>query len=208
MGVGMGRTAESRLVRDGGRDERLRQLFVGNYRFLLAYALRRTPSRADAEDVVSAVFVVAWRRLDSLPEDTDEQRLWLYGVARRTLANHRRAVIRAARLSRRVQQQWSERLAADDAAQEDASDVDTALRALERLAESDRELVLLASWEQLSHAEIAQVVDTSVANVSVRLHRARRRLHCEFERLLQASPVAGHVDQRKATRNEEQESRG
>jgi len=57
---------------------------------LLGYALRRTDNTDDAADVLAETFLAAWRRLDEVPRG-DEARLWLYGTARRVLANHRRA---------------------------------------------------------------------------------------------------------------------
>ncbi|WP_433177123.1 RNA polymerase sigma factor [Actinoallomurus sp. CA-150999] len=60
-----------------------------NYRPLLGYALWRCHSPDDAADVVAETFAIAWRRADDLPPG-DETRLWLYGAARRVLANHRR----------------------------------------------------------------------------------------------------------------------
>ncbi len=60
---------------------------------LLGYALRRCDSPEDAADVVAETFTIAWRRAADMPAG-DEARLWLYGVARRVLANHRRGVVR------------------------------------------------------------------------------------------------------------------
>lgn len=173
-------------------EERFRALFAGNYCHLLAYALRRTTSRADAEDVVAEAFTVAWRRLDVVPDDDHEQRLWLYGVARRTLANHRRGVGRAHRLSLRL---GSETLTVDppSARFEQAADVAQALHAMAHLPETDQELLRLALWEELSHADIAKVTGTSVANVAVRLHRAKRKLRVRFERSAQGLPDGGQV---------------
>jgi Sigma-70 region 2 len=70
-----------------GDDERFAQVFDAHFRAVSAYALRRT-TPAEAEDVVAETFLVAWRRLDELPEDP---KAWLLGVARRILANQRRA---------------------------------------------------------------------------------------------------------------------
>lgn len=47
---------------------------------------------------------------------------------------------------------------------------------LARLRPADAELLQLATWEQLSHTEIAAVLDCSVNAVAIRLHRARQRL--------------------------------
>lgn len=62
---------------------------------ILAYATRRTPSYEDAADVLADTFTVVWRRINDVP-DGDEARLWIYGVARRTLANHHRSDHRGA----------------------------------------------------------------------------------------------------------------
>ena len=44
------------------------------------------------------------------------------------------------------------------------------------LPEADREVLLLSIWDDLDRSAIAQVLGCSKPNVSVRLHRARRRL--------------------------------
>src|SRR5690349_25142851 len=57
--------------------------------------MRRCSSPEDAADVVAETYVIAWRRMDELPHG-EAGRLWLYGVARRVLANHRRGERRRA----------------------------------------------------------------------------------------------------------------
>src|SRR5256714_11167773 len=80
-----------------GPSERFRSLYEANYHLILGYALRRADA-ADAADVVAETFTTAWRRLRDVPEG-EEARLWLYGVARRVLANQRRAERRRLRLA-------------------------------------------------------------------------------------------------------------
>jgi len=86
--------------REDERCARFRALYEANYDVILGYALRRT-LHADALDVVAETFTVAWRRLERVPGG-DEARLWLYGTARRVLANHERAAQRRARLGGRI----------------------------------------------------------------------------------------------------------
>jgi len=62
------------------------------------YALRRS-DRETADEVVAQVFMVAWRRRSALPEDALP---WLYGVARRALAEQRRGAARRERLGARL----------------------------------------------------------------------------------------------------------
>jgi DNA-directed RNA polymerase specialized sigma24 family protein len=82
-------------VRDS--EERLRRLYALHGRPVLAYALRRTASAEDAADAVAETFLVALAppRLGS----SDDALPWLYGVARRVLANQRRAAHRRVRLA-------------------------------------------------------------------------------------------------------------
>src|SRR5262249_20567887 len=87
-------------AREDERSARFRVLYEENYERILGYALRRVEP-ADALDVVAETFTVAWRRLTQVPAG-DDARLWLYGTARRVVANHNRATRRRARLYGRL----------------------------------------------------------------------------------------------------------
>jgi len=152
--------------------ERFRHVYAEHVDRVLGYALRRTDRPEDAADVVAETFLVAWRRLGDVPEEP-RTRLWLYGVARRVLANQRRGERRRTSLG--------ERLAADlaTAVPDHAPGVAERLRyghALDRLGERDRELVLLHAWEGLEPREIAEVLGVSAVAARSRLSRARARL--------------------------------
>ncbi len=86
------------------RDARYRALYEENFRLVLGYALRRTASADDAADVAAECMLIAWRRLSDVPAGA-EARLWLYGVARRVLANHHRGAERRDRLGSRLGEQ-------------------------------------------------------------------------------------------------------
>ena len=148
------------------RAERFRGLFDASYQPLLAYARRRC-GHDDADDLVAEVLTVAWRRLDDVP--TDASLPWLYGVARRTLANQRRGGDRRRRLL--------ERLRGQPPVGGSAADADPAiLGALASLRHEDQELLRLAAWEELTAADIAVVLGCSANAAALRLSRARRKL--------------------------------
>jgi RNA polymerase sigma-70 factor, ECF subfamily len=147
---------------------RFEALFTAHYASLMRYAARRVGIEA-AQEVVSETFLLAWRRLDDVP---DNALPWLYGAARRVVANEVRRRSRASRLDERVAA-WS---TAPDADQSDiVSDQLRVRAALNGLSERDREVLMLANWEQLSGSEIATALGCSVAAAKVRLHRARHR---------------------------------
>src|SRR5436309_3550195 len=100
---GCAETRGSRVVAvsEGDREERFRLLYAATSSAILGYVLRRAESAEDAAEVVAEAFVTAWRRLDQVPPGP-EGRLWLYGVARRVLANYHRGNRRRSRLAERL----------------------------------------------------------------------------------------------------------
>lgn len=177
-----------------GRLEEIYEEFSG---LILAYASQRTADPQDAADVVAETFVVAWRRIDEVPAG-DEARPWLYGVARRVLANHHRSVRRRSRLHDRI----ATELAAGfrKATPAEGPDIERVAVAFEALSADDQELLTLVGWDGLGRDEVAAVVGCSRANVRVRLHRARRRFARELSKVgLQRPGEAGHGSGRWAT---------
>ncbi|WP_307845122.1 sigma-70 family RNA polymerase sigma factor [Planomonospora sp. ID67723] len=149
---------------------RFEEIYTVHYPDLLAYVRRRTDSPDDAADALAETFTTAWRRLDDVPEGHDA-RLWLYGVARRVLANDRRAETRRTELAVRLRTElavWAGE-SAGRGVEDDPGGVREAFR---RLGPDDRELLSLVSWKGLDSAEIATVLGCSRGAVRLRLHRA------------------------------------
>lgn len=166
---------------DGGERE-FAALYDRTHQRVLAYCVRRTTTRADALDAAADTYLVAWRRSAEIPQG-DEALLWLFGVARRVLANQRRGQGRQLRLLHRLPpEDGSDRRTPDEAAVQ-AEEERQVLRALEQLPPDDRELLRLSAWERLSGRELAAAFGCSEDAVKVRLHRARRRLAKEYEKV-------------------------
>jgi RNA polymerase sigma factor (sigma-70 family) len=173
---------------------RLGQLYRDQARPILAYALRRVDDPEDAADVVAETFLVAWRRLDEVPNNT-EARLWLFGVARRVIANRHRSERRRTRLAERLAESLRTELAARPIPAGEAAEV---LRAIGELGDDDRELLLLVAWEELSPAEVAKVLGISSLAARSRLHRARRRLRALLEQGESAGSPEPELDMEEA----------
>jgi RNA polymerase sigma-70 factor (ECF subfamily) len=151
------------------------------------YAWRRDPEIAD--DVAAETFVVAWRRLDEVPEDA---RPWLIGVARNVRLNIRRSQRRQENVVSALQQTGPQERVEETFAFE----LPQALAdALEALSPSDREVLLLHAWDDLDTAQIATALGCSKANASLRLHRAKRR----FEQALGARTDLRRAGDRSST---------
>lgn len=163
------------IVRSGARgatpEEAFRGLFSAHYGAVYAYCARRL-GRDDAADAASDVFTVAWRRIRRVPAEP-ETLPWLYGVARRTVANHRRGRVRR------------ERLDAKAAAQADPpvgyQHPETLEPVLARLRDDDREVLMLVAWEGLGPRALGRTLGCSPNAAAVRLHRARTRLSAAWD---------------------------
>jgi RNA polymerase sigma-70 factor (ECF subfamily) len=173
----------------GDADEHapFRRLFEDAYRPLLAYALRRTQNAADAEEIVADTLLIAWRRRDELPADA-ERIAWLYGVARKVIANQRRGQQRRSRLEQILAPLTRASRDADESVQL-ADATRAVLAASRRLPDVDQEVLRLAAWEGLSHAEIAIALGCSENAAALRLHRARQHLR---EELTKEGLAPGH----------------
>ena len=159
-------------------EARFERLYADHGRHVLAYAVRRTIDAQDAADVVADTFLVAWRRLDELPP-AEAARLWLYGVARRVLANQRRSERRRERLADRLRQELPAALADMAPPVTEAGPVRVALS---QLGAEDQEILRLCGWEGLTPGQIAVVLGISQIAARSRLHRARHRLRAAMER--------------------------
>jgi RNA polymerase sigma-70 factor (ECF subfamily) len=140
-----------------------------------AYAARRVEAAA-VDDIVAETFAIAWRRLADVPVGTAELP-WLLAVARRVRANALRGERRRAALVDRLEREPGPAPAISG---RDGLGLHEALACL---PERDQELLMLVCWEGLDHSAAASVLGTTRANVAVRLHRARRRLARELQRL-------------------------
>jgi RNA polymerase sigma-70 factor (ECF subfamily) len=150
------------------RAERFEALYRAHVMDVRRYCARRAAPDA-AEDAVAETFAVLWRRLDEAPQDP---RLWLFGVARRVLANHARGERRRLALHERL----LERLpAATEAPRADGTD-GAVMAALGRLRPAEREALMLIHWDGLTPAEAAMVAGCTTVAMRSRLHRARRRV--------------------------------
>jgi RNA polymerase sigma-70 factor (ECF subfamily) len=146
-------------------------LYESHAAAVYSYALRRS-DRETADEVTAQVFLVAWRRRSAVPEDALP---WLYGVARRALADQRRGASRRSKLGQRL------RSVAIEEPAELVSHDRGLTEVLRRLSARDREVLLLCYWEELEPAQMARVMGCSRAAAAVRLHRARRRLARQLE---------------------------
>jgi RNA polymerase sigma-70 factor (ECF subfamily) len=136
---------------------------------LLAYFHRRVDA-AEAADLLNDTLLVVWRQARAVPDDDDQARMWMYGIARRVLATHRRSHRRRSALHERLQAELT------NVSTEDPDEVRALREALTRLPEIDQEIIRLVHWDGFSQVEVAQLLEMPEATVRSRHQRARQRL--------------------------------
>ncbi|MEE1739833.1 RNA polymerase sigma factor [Streptomyces sp. BE147] len=163
--------------RRGDRDA-LAELYDEHAQVLYRYALRVTGDWAEAEDVVSATFLEAWRGREKLRPDGDGLRPWLLGIATNIMRRGARTRRRREMALARAPERDAVPDFADDLVTQlaDTEQLRAAHAALARLRRRDREVFTLVVWAGLDYAAAADALGVPVGTVRSRLSRARTRL--------------------------------
>jgi RNA polymerase sigma-70 factor (ECF subfamily) len=142
-------------------------LFNEHVKAVYAYARRRIDV-ADVDDVVTETFTVAWRQLATLPA---RPLPYLLGIARKVIANRRRANRRRTALV--------DKLGVHSASNtsDTGEDALEARRVLGLLPDVEREALLLIAWDGLTPDDAALVLGCTRNAVDLRVFRARRRIN-------------------------------
>jgi RNA polymerase sigma factor (sigma-70 family) len=167
-----------------GEPEAFGVLFDRHGERVRAYCARRTGSLDAADDLVSVVFLEAWRRRADVQLLGDSALPWLYGIANHTVQRRFRTTLRHQRALSRVRPGDDVPDHADDVAarlddQRHLAQLHTALRGLRR---TDQEVLVLCLWQGLDYEATALALDLPVGTVRSRLSRARVRLREELAR--------------------------
>ena len=166
--------------------QRLEEAVLREAPDLLAYLMRRAADPADAADLLGDVLLVVWRRIDAMPLEPGLARMWMFGIARRTLAGGHRSTRRRQALTARLRREIStasptasltghpQPASADSRAERLAA-------ALNQLSPTDREILSLIHWDSFTLSEAAQHLRLRPTTARSRYHRARARLKTLLE---------------------------
>ncbi|WP_433303825.1 RNA polymerase sigma factor [Actinoplanes sp. CA-030573] len=179
------RAGDGELWRRAGQGEAacFGVLFDRHGEAVRAFCARRTGSLDAADDLVSIVFLEAWRRRADVELVDDNALPWLYGIARRTMQHRWRTALRHRRALDRLPPPPPAPDHADEVAArlDDERHLTRLAAALERLRPADRDVLVLCVWQGLTYADAAVALGVPVGTVRSRLSRARSRLEAETE---------------------------
>lgn len=137
---------------------------------LLAYFEYRARG-AEAADLLSETMATAWRRIDAMPNDSTEARMWLFGIARKVLANAERSAQRGWKLADKLRAHLTTATPPDD----DQRTIEVR-DAVSRLTPELRELVGLIHWDGFSITDAAGIIGIPASTARTRYQAARKQL--------------------------------
>lgn len=145
------------------------------YRFVAL----KVRSREDAEDIVSQTFLKAWQFLstNTKEEEIKNFRAFIYKIARNTIIDSYREQRKKVEMplsdTHMTEMPDPARLEEQVA---DKHEADALIQTLQKLKQEYQEIIFLRYVEELSLAEIAQIVQKNSTAVRVTLHRAMKKL--------------------------------
>jgi len=146
------------------RERSFAALHSANYGRIYRYIAYRISDVDRAEELAGDVFRIAWEK--DLPEDPGIG--WLIATARNVVANEYKGRSRRQLLRKGLQERMRVAAATNDNESDAVADV------LARLNDKHREVLMLAYWDGLTTAELAESLGCSTSAAGVRLHRARK----------------------------------
>jgi RNA polymerase sigma-70 factor, ECF subfamily len=185
QGTAAKQSGDDLVVRARTDREAFGQLYDAHYPGIFRYCFRRLFVRAVAEDVTSEVFLDVALKMPRFAGTTEEDfRRWVFRIA----TNEVNAYVRQSKRRRALLESAarSGTLAAPVRSQAGNADVETLdwpalYRAILSLKPREQAILHLRFFEQMSHEQIAGVLQERAVSVRVGLSRALEKLRRRFE---------------------------
>jgi RNA polymerase sigma factor (sigma-70 family) len=168
----------------GGNLQQASLLFERYHKRIFNFLARMTMDRDLAEDLTQNVFLRIIKYRNSYRDGLKFQS-WIYQIARNVFSDHYQA--HKNRFSDFVDVEKVSDHMADQRDEEDLDEKEKVLhRSLAKLTEEQRELLVLTRFQHMKYEEVATIMDTTVANIKVKVHRAilkLREYYFEIEKI-------------------------
>ncbi|MCE2471464.1 MAG: sigma-70 family RNA polymerase sigma factor [Anaerolineae bacterium] len=163
------------------------ELYARYVKKMYSYIFHRTGNTQDAEDLTAKVFIRAYSHIGNYVDRGAPFQAWLYRIAHNLVANwhrdqaRRKIIALDDYVAHSLQSEAPERLA------EDVEERDQLMEAVRRLPEERQQLLLLKFIEQLSNAEIGEIMGRTEGAIKSLYHRTLLALRDDMQR----TPEAG-----------------
>jgi RNA polymerase sigma-70 factor (ECF subfamily) len=156
----------------------LATLYDGTSSILYSFAMRVLGHPEDAEEVVLDVFKQVWKSIDSFDSARGNVLSWLVVLTRS------RAIDRLRRVGHRRGREQSVEVIREAPSPISAPDSQAILseerkmvcRAMERLAPEQRQAIEMAFFNGLTHAEVAEALNTPLGTIKTRIRMGMKRM--------------------------------
>lgn len=165
------------LAKEGDKDAfgKIYQTFLGKiYRFIY-FSVR---DKSLAEDLTQNTFIKAWKALPSFTEKKASFQTFLFTIARNTVIDYTRK-------KKNVSLELIENIESHENIEEltfQKEEKEMVTRALSKLDYFEKHIVILRFFEEMSFAEIGEIVDKKEGAVRVHIHRILKKLKEIIER--------------------------
>ncbi len=163
------------------------ELYARYVKKMYSYIFHRTGNTQDAEDLTAKVFIRAYSHIGNYVDRGAPFQAWLYRIAHNLVANwhrdqaRRKIIALDDYVAHSLQSEAPERLA------EDVEERDQLMESVRRLPEERQQLLLLKFIEQLSNAEIGEIMGRTEGAIKSLYHRTLLALRDDMQR----APEAG-----------------
>lgn len=148
------------------------------YSFIHRRSQGLDPALSSAEDILADTWAIAWQKREQAPEDEGLVAAWLYQIARHLLANHIRRTQTLRKHSATLDPDLVSRFNAEGLVIAD----DELKRIFNLLTDGEKEVMALTLWEGLEPRHIAHVTSSTANAVSLKLHKARKKISEYYEK--------------------------
>jgi RNA polymerase sigma-70 factor (ECF subfamily) len=153
-------------------------LFERYHKRIFNFLARMVMDREQAEDLTQNVFLRMIRYRTSYKEGMKFQS-WIYQMARNVFSDHYQANKNKQSKFADVEKMTDE-IQEDNTSEEQEQREFLLRRSLALLDDDQRELLVLTRFQHLKYEEVAVLLDTTVANIKVKVHRAIGRLRQHY----------------------------
>ena len=155
-------------------------LYERYHRQLFRFLFNMTRKKELSEDMVQNIFL----RMLKYPEGFmgfGEFKMWMYHIARNAVYDHFRKIKRTP--SEADVKYYEDKIAGEqsaDAQIEKEQELKMLEKAMQKLSDENRELLILCRFQELKYNEIARILNTTEGAIKVRVHRALNQLKSNF----------------------------
>jgi RNA polymerase sigma-70 factor (ECF subfamily) len=166
-------------VKNGDIDK-MGLLYDRYHRQLYRFLFNMTRQKELSEDMVQNIFL----RMLKYPNGFagfGEFKMWMYHIARNSIYDHFRKVKRTP--SHSDIKDWEEKIEGEmqtDSGLQKEQELRILEKAMDKLGDENRELLILCRFQELKYNEIAIILNTTEGAVKVRVHRALNQLKSNY----------------------------